>query len=55
MIGSFNPLIISPQWLGKFKILPAQDIQWVEGELPEIKEGLRPRPKKLYSKKFLRY
>lgn len=38
MLGRFNPLILQPQWLGRFKILPAQDIQWAEGQQPEIEE-----------------
>lgn len=50
MLGRFNPLIISPQWLGKFKILPSQDIQWAEGELPEIKE-IKTKTEKIVFKK----
>ena len=28
-VGSFNPVIIQPDWFRKFKILPEQEIEFV--------------------------
>ncbi|MBU2490641.1 MAG: hypothetical protein KKA60_14735 [Proteobacteria bacterium] len=38
IVGNFNPAIFQPQWFDRFKILPAQDIQYVESRKPETHE-----------------
>jgi hypothetical protein len=36
ILGNFNPAIFHPEWLGRYGILPAQEIQAAEGQIPKL-------------------
>ena len=38
LLGRINPAIFHPQWLDRYKIVPAQDVQSAQGEKPESEE-----------------